>query len=125
LVEAIEDMIGKSFPKDEIRCNFEHFRMEERLPEHVEIGLYRIVQELLNNIIKHSGAKKVDIQLMRVDTHCVLIVQDDGKGLSAKKDGQGIGMMNISNRLRTMNGELNLESDGDHGTMATIRIALE
>lgn len=125
LVEALEDMIGKSFPKDEIICNFEHYRMEERLPQHVEIGLYRIAQELLNNIIKHSGAKKVDIQLMRIDTHCVLVVQDDGKGLSSNKGGQGIGMMNISNRLRTMNGELNMESSGDHGTTATIRIALE
>jgi signal transduction histidine kinase len=125
LVAALEDMIDKSFSKSEINCKFEHYNISDRLPQHVEIGLYRITQELLNNIIKHSGALRVDVQLMKVKNHCVLIVQDDGKGLDDKDKSDGIGMMNITNRLRSLNGEMNMESALGQGTTATIRIALE
>jgi signal transduction histidine kinase len=125
LAEALEDMIDKSFSNSGILCKFEQYKMEERLPQHIEIGLYRIAQELLNNIIKHSGAVKVEVQLMRIESHCILIVQDDGRGISSNQNSEGIGMMNISNRLRTINGELNVESGSDHGTTATIRIVLE
>jgi signal transduction histidine kinase len=125
LVSALEDMVDKSFSKSEIKCTFEHYNVSDRLPQHVEIGLYRITQELLNNIIKHSGALMVDVQLMKVKNHCVLIVQDDGKGFGNKENSDGIGMMNINNRLRSLNGEMNMESASGQGTTATIRIALE
>lgn len=125
LVEALEDMIDKSFSKSHIICKFEHYNIHERLPQHVEIGLYRIAQELLNNIIKHSGAEKVDVQLMNIKNHCVLIIQDDGMGIQEKTKKDGVGMMNITNRLRSLNGEMNIESENGKGTMATIRIALE
>ncbi|MFH1001185.1 MAG: sensor histidine kinase, partial [Bacteroidota bacterium] len=123
LIDALEDMIDKSFFNSGIECHFEHYNIEERLPQRVEIGLYRIAQELLNNIMKHSGAKKVDIQLMKMEKHCVLIIQDNGKGISDNED-KGIGMLNIKNRLRTLNGEMNMESETGEGTTATIRIAL-
>jgi len=125
LVDALEDMIDKSFTNSAINCNFEHYNIKDRLPQHVEIGLYRIAQELLNNIIKHSKAVSVEVQLMIMGNHCVLIIQDDGQGIddnSGKKDG--IGMMNINNRLRSLKGEINMESDAGKGTTATIRVAL-
>jgi len=124
LVSALEDMLEKSFKYHNINYSFDHYGMEERLPRNMEIGLYRIAQELVNNIIKHAGAQKVDVQLMKTETHCILIVQDDGKGIDSDESQDGIGMMNISNRLRTLKGEMNMESDTGHGTTATIRIAL-
>ncbi|MBN2174746.1 MAG: tetratricopeptide repeat protein [Bacteroidales bacterium] len=125
LVAALEDMIEKSFTYSGMECTFEHHGLKERLPSNVEIGLYRIAQELVNNIIKHAGAKKVDVQLMKTNLHCILVVQDDGQGFGQTGKAKGIGMMNINNRLRTINGELNMESDEGHGTTATIRIALQ
>lgn len=124
LVAALEDMLEKSFKYHNIEYSFENHGLENRLPDHVEIGLYRIAQELINNILKHAGASKVDVQLMKTKSHCILIVQDDGKGLGDKDKSDGIGMMNISNRLRTLKGELNMESDTGAGTTATIRVAL-
>jgi signal transduction histidine kinase len=124
LVAALEDMLEKSFKYHKIACSFDHHAMEERLSNHVEVGLYRIAQELIHNIIKHSGAGKVDVQLMKTSTHCVLIVRADGKGLNSESNKDGIGMMNINNRLRTLRGELNLESETGQGTTATIRIAI-
>ncbi len=124
LVAALEDMLEKSFRYHKIKYSFGQHGIDDRLPKHLEVGLYRIAQELVNNIIKHSGAKSVDMELMKTATHLVLIVQDDGKGISKDKKAEGIGMMNISTRLRTMNGEMNMESDTGQGTTATIRIAL-
>lgn len=124
LIDALEDMIDKSFTHSDIHCTFDHHGIAERLPVNVEIGLYRIAQELVNNIIKHSGAQQVDIQLMKTGTHCIFIVQDNGKGMGSANPDGGIGMQNINNRLRTLNGELNMESYNGMGTTATIRIAL-
>lgn len=124
LADALEDVVGKSFTNSGITCHFGHHGMEERLPQHIEIGLYRIAQELLNNIIKHSDAKRVDVQLMKLKTHCILIVQDDGKGIAGSGSPKGMGLMNISNRLMAIHGELNMESEKGQGTTATIRIAL-
>jgi len=123
LVAAMEDMLEKSFKYHNIRYSFEHHGLENRLDAHVEVGLYRIAQELVNNILKHAGASKVDVQLMKTRSHCVLIVQDNGKGIGSEKS-DGIGMMNINNRVRTLHGELSFESGDEEGTTATIRIAI-
>jgi signal transduction histidine kinase len=124
LVDALEDLLDNCFIKTKVKYNFENMGFEERLPANVEIALYRISQELLQNIIKHSGADKVDIQLMKMKNHCLLIVEDNGKGIVKDESSDGIGMMNINNRLRTINGNLNMDSEKDEGTTATIRIAL-
>jgi len=123
LIDALDDMLDISFSNSNITCNFEHHNMDERLPQNIEIGLYRIAQELINNILKHSGAKNVDVQLVKKEKHCILFIQDDGKGIDTK-DTDGIGIRNMNSRLNVLNGELNLESDSDSGTTAIVRIAL-
>ncbi len=97
--------------------------MEERMPQNIEIGLYRIAQELINNILKHSEAKKVDIQLLKKAKHCILFIQDDGKGIDSI-ESDVIGIRNMNSRLNALNGELNLESDSEGGTTAIVKIAL-
>jgi len=124
LVDALEDLLENSFFKTNVKYSFENFGLKKRLPSNIEIALYRIAQELFNNIIKHSGAKKVDVQLMKMEKHCILIVQDDGLGIPESETSDGIGMLNINNRLSTINGNLNMDSGKGEGTTATIRIAL-
>jgi len=123
LIDALEDMIDSSFANSKIECEFEHFNMDKRLPQNIEIGLYRIAQELINNIFRHSKAGKVNIELVKKENHCILIVQDDGKGID-DKNTDGIGIRNMNSRLRAMNGELNLESDSHSGTTAIVKIRL-
>ena len=123
LVDALEDIIDKTFINSDIKCTFEYHNMEERLPKNIEIGLYRITQELINNIIKHSKASKVDIQLVKRKEHCILIVQDDGIGIT-NKDEQGIGIRNMKSRLNALKGQLNLESDSKSGTTAIVKIKI-
>ncbi len=127
LIPALEDMLNKSLGSTEIVYEFEHHKMEgERFPENVEISLYRICQELINNIIKHSQAKAVSVQLLKTKSHLVLVVEDNGKGFKfdSIEHRNGIGLMNISSRAKAINGEVNYQPSPKQGTVATIRIPL-
>jgi signal transduction histidine kinase len=126
LVPALRDMLENSLGHSEIGFEFETFGISDfdRFEERIEISLYRIVQELINNVIKHSGANQVNIQLIKSGNHLALIVEDNGKGFSTNTPKSGIGLMNISSRLDTLNGQVNFEPSPEGGTLATINIPL-
>lgn len=127
LVPAMDDMLNKSIGNTNIKYEFEHHKVEgERYPENVEVSLYRICQELINNIIKHSDAKAVSVQLLQTKSHLILVVEDNGKGFNFKDKANqnGIGLMNITSRTKAMRGEVNYEPSPQQGTVATIRIPL-
>ncbi len=127
LLPALEDMLGKSLGNTNIEFEFEHHKVEgERFAENVEVSLYRICQELVNNIIKHSEAKAVSVQLLKTRTHLVLVVEDNGKGFNFDEtvNQNGIGLMNITSRAKAINGEVNYQPSPEQGTVATIRIPL-
>jgi signal transduction histidine kinase len=125
LVAAVEDMLEKSLHPSPIKYKFEHFGLTKRLAEDVEIAIYRISQELINNIIKHSEAEMVGVQLIRRKDFLFLVVEDNGKGVAkGKAKGDGIGMLTIQNRLNIINGELEFNSAEGEGTSATIRVRL-
>lgn len=124
LLLALEDLLENSFSSSTIKYSFEHSGMEERLPKKVELALYRIAQELINNISKHSQAKNIDAQLIKTKSYCMFIMHDDGIGISTNNDTNGIGIQNMNNRLRTVKGDLSLSSEEGKGTTATIKIAL-
>ena len=123
LVDALEDMIEASFKNSGIKYSFKHQNMDERLPQEVEIGIYRIAQELINNITRHSKAKHVDIQLYRTGSHAYLTVRDDGIGIDASKS-KGIGLTNITSRVNVMKGGFILDSQPGNGTSATVKVRL-
>ncbi|MBN1339361.1 MAG: sensor histidine kinase [Bacteroidales bacterium] len=122
LVPTIRDMLEKSLGKSDIKYNFEHFGIDRRFDENVEIALYRISQELVNNVIKHSGASRVALQLVKSRNYLVLIVEDNGKGFDLKEKSTGIGLLNIASRIDTINGEINYEPSPESGTIATVRV---
>lgn len=123
LVPALKEMLETSLNKSGIAHQFEHFGIDKRLEERIEIALYRIAQELINNVIKHSKATSVNIQVFKNGDNAILIVEDNGTGISKEKGG-GIGLMNISSRLDVLNGKVNFEPSSDSGTLATVKIPL-
>ncbi len=125
LVPALKDMLENSLGHSKMKYQFEHFRMEERIDQRKETALYRIAQELVNNVIKHSEATLVNIQLIKNKNHIILIVEDNGKGISKDKQEKGIGLMNIHSRLDTVKGNVNFEPSPNSGTIVTIKIPLE
>lgn len=126
VVSAINDMLEKSLGFSNIQFEFNQNINEQRFDERIELSLYRICQELINNIIKHSGANQVHIQLVKSKQFIALIIEDNGKGFNydAAKKG-GIGMLNMSSRINTLNGEINFEPGPTTGTLATIRIPIQ
>ena len=122
MISAISDMLENSLTYSKINYQFEHFNINNRLPERMEVTVYRITQELINNIIKHSNAKHVNVQLFKADNDVILIVEDDGVGIKKKKQSEGIGLLNISSRVDMMHGTVNFEPSPNSGTLVTVKI---
>jgi two-component system NarL family sensor kinase len=90
-----------------------------------EYVLYRIVQELLNNTLKHAEAKNVNIELNQFDDEINLIYEDDGKGFNMNNiKSDGIGLQNMNNRISSINGNIEFDSKPGVGTTAIISIPL-
>nr|WP_319570078.1 sensor histidine kinase [uncultured Draconibacterium sp.] len=100
---------------------------ENRLEYYIEINLYRIIQELISNILKHSKANEVNIQLLKKEKRLNIIVEDNGMGFDTNlvKNQKGMGLKNIEARVDSLNGELNIDSGKGAGTTITIDIPLK
>ncbi|WP_272023034.1 tetratricopeptide repeat-containing sensor histidine kinase [Olleya namhaensis] len=95
----------------------------DKLPEDLLADAYRIVQELINNIIKHAQATEADVQLTKHDAYLNIVVHDNGKGFKTNKK-QGIGLRNIKERLQKVQGTLDIDSGSRNGTSITIDIPI-
>jgi len=125
LISAVEDMLEKSLGITEISYEFEHFDIKGRYKESIEIGLYRICQEIVNNIIKHSGATEVSIQLFENKSNLILIAEDNGVGIDMERKSDGIGLKNISSRADSFNGRVDFSPSPESGTLVTVRIPID
>ncbi len=98
---------------------------EDRFAPEVELALFRVTQESVNNTVKHARARSVDVQLSR-DSFClVLEVQDDGVGFSTDNNGSsGLGLSQMRERVVQLSGSLDIHSSTGHGTRVVARIPL-
>ena len=95
----------------------------EMLSPDKTIILYRIIQEILNNIIKHSKAEKISIHIWDNHIEDILTIEDNGVGFDTKeKEGKGLGLNNIINRASLIGGSATINSIVDEGTIITFRI---
>lgn len=90
------------------------------------IILYRMVQETINNIVKHSGAKRISIRLQSVGNLFTLVCSDDGVGFDTeeKVKSGGSGLMNLQNRAKLINAQLTIQSSPNNGTTISIELPL-
>lgn len=111
-----------------IQCRLAHFAT--RLPPNVELNLFRIIQEALNNVEKHARAKSVRLHLAFRNELLVLKIQDDGRGFDAKnskparKGRRGTGLANLRERAASLGGTCELVSAPKQGTTVTVRVPL-
>lgn len=113
LVQALEELFERSFSTLQIEYTFDIFGVEERLPQKIEISLYRIAQELINNIIKHSGATEVSCILRKKDQFLLFVLDDNGKGMIESNLKKGIGLESLQSRIEFINGKMVMDSDGE------------
>lgn len=102
-----------------LKIIYQNFGFDERLDQTTEIVLYRIIQELLNNTIKHANATQCCVQISKNDHQVNLTVEDNGKGFDVNAQKNGIGLANIQHRVDYLKGKLDIQSD-EKGTSTHI-----
>lgn len=121
LKEALENYCENINLSHSLTVKMQTYGMEQRMDQSTEIVLYRIVQELLNNVIKHAEAKTVLIQLIREGPHYSLTVEDDGKGFNMEMaETKGAGLANIRARVNYLDGTIDFHSVAGEGTSVNI-----
>lgn len=122
LKEALENYCENINLSGKIDVQLQTYGMERRMEQSTEIIIYRMIQELLNNVIKHAGARNVLIQLVREEAHFNLTVEDDGKGFDTKENENrtGAGLANIKARAEYLNGNVDIVSKIGEGTSVNI-----
>lgn len=126
LASAMKDICETVEKSKGIKVDFQVINMEERLPERIEIPVYRIFQELMNNILKHAEAQEIIVQLSQHDNKLHLIIEDDGRGFDDKQayKKNGLGLQSIASRIQFLKGTFEIDSDPQMGTSIFIGIPL-
>ncbi|MEO1258846.1 MAG: sensor histidine kinase [Bacteroidota bacterium] len=120
LVAALEEL-GRTI-SDDGKMNIKIFTsgMENRMDSKLEITIYRIVQELISNILKHAQASETNIQLTRTNSELNIAVEDNGKGFNPEKIKLGMGIKNMEARVQALNGSFFIDSGKGNGTTVMI-----
>lgn len=130
LVAAIDEFIHRLGDNQSLKVNF-HCDIDNipRQSPRVELALYRIMQELVNNAIKHSHCDEIEIDLHMDKGQIELQVTDNGQGFDAQvvrtSEQAGLGLRSIDSRLSVINGAVNYQKPGLRGSRARVQIPLE
>ena len=125
LSSALKQFTNKVNAAGKLEIELQIVGFKERFDEKIELMLYRIIQEIISNIIRHAEAKRVNIELVRHDDELILIIEDDGRGFdTANTENHGIGLKNIATRVEYLNGNVNFDSSIGRGTSVVIEIPL-
>ena len=127
LKDALADFCESLNSSLSMKVKFQFFGDFKRIEQKVEIGAYRIVQELMNNAVKHAEADELIVQMVQEPTRLSLIVQDNGKGFdtNAVKQGNGIGLSSVKTRIDALNGRIDIHSEIGKGSEFTIEFNLK
>jgi signal transduction histidine kinase len=125
LVPALENLADAFGGDSGIAIDVEANLDETRLPAEIETALYRIVQEALTNVAKHSKAERVSVVVTRRDGTVTVVVEDDGRGFgSAGGDSGGLGLVGMKERVGLLGGRLAIESTEGSGTTIVAEVPL-
>jgi signal transduction histidine kinase len=125
LASAIKEFIDK-IDNRILKINLHTEGLNERLDSNVETVLYRVIQECVNNVIKHSGANSLDISLIKDTDGISATIEDNGKGFNTKdkEKFEGIGLKNIRSRTEFLKGTVDFDSSPGNGTLVAIHVPL-
>lgn len=124
LEKAIRSFTNKINLSQTINISFHAENMEERINHQVEVVIFRVVNELINNTIKHAKASNIEINLSREEKLLSLIYIDNGIGFDAKQinagTSTGMGLYNVLSRIRSLNGSHKIKSNPKRGGMMAV-----
>lgn len=127
LVIAIKAYCKNIFSTSNINITFDLYQKSEKFDFKIELALFRIAQEVLNNINKHANASEVELQLIEHQQNITLMIIDDGIGFdmnSNKLKTNSYGFRNINSRVISLKGKFDIDSSPRNGTIITIELPL-
>lgn len=124
LVNAIKEFIHQ-LDAAIISINLQADGLKQTLPSHTETILYRVIQESVNNVIKHADASRLDISIFNDATGIDVMIEDNGKGFDVQEalsKDNGLGLQNIVSRIQYLHGSVDWDSSPGNGTVIAIHI---
>ena len=127
LITALEEYIGKVESTGKLHIEFE-YPADPGLREEVSIQVYRALQEIIHNCIKHAGAKKLIIHIKKEQGMVTILCRDDGKGFdydAVSIHKQGLGLSSLRNRTMMLGGKITIESKPGKGTAFLLELPIQ
>ena len=124
LPETLRAYVRSFFKRTGIAADLVHEGLEERLPVDVEVCIYRITQEALTNVARHSGARRCTVSLTRRSGVLELVIEDDGRGIDAAPSSsdvsRGLGLIGMRERAQSLAGQFSIANRAQGGTRVTV-----
>lgn len=125
LHDSITNMIRNMDPQKTLNVTIHVDKIKNHLNNTIQTTIFRIVQEQFNNILKHSNAKLVNIEILLINNNVHLSIKDNGKGFNPIQKKEGIGLENIRRRVQFLDGEFRLTTALDQGCLIEVVIPLD
>jgi len=122
LIVALQNLFNRISHRSRLNINFSTYGFEERLDAMLEMSIYRIVLESINNVVKHAHANHVTVQLIKYPDYINITIEDDGLGFRQTLEFLGNGLANIDSRVRNLGGSLDIDSVEGRGTTILVDI---
>lgn len=130
LVAALENLAIETSETSNIQVEFTEYGDEQRLQDHVEIAVFRISQEALSNIIRHSDATQANMTIRFMPKEIVLTISDNGKGFASPPNPTELsnkghyGLLGMHERAELIGAKINIDSGSHQGTTITLQIPI-
>ncbi|KAB7706599.1 histidine kinase [Bacillus aerolatus] len=111
--------------KQSTKINFKNMGSERRLPSKLEVALFRLIQESVQNALKHSQATAITVKLEIKEHNVLAVIKDNGRGFDVReKKTSSFGIMGMKERLELLEGDLSIQSRPSEGTLVIIRVPI-
>ncbi len=127
LLKAVKDLTRNISKSEQVNVKVYDNGLDQRLENSLELTLFRIIQELIANVIKHANATEVDIHLSEDDNMLNIMIEDNGKGFDASQittKNKGMGLSSIDRRVEDLDGKMIIESQPNTGTSVIIELPI-
>jgi two-component system NarL family sensor kinase len=124
LVTALRDLTNRVHGEGVPHISFQHFGEFADIDQEIALNCYRIIQELVQNSLKHAQATEIMVQINRTDNQVALLVEDDGAGFDPESNKKGMGTDNVARRAHFLKGELSVQSAKGQGTSTVVTVPI-
>ena len=123
LIPALKDLFNRFDEEIYPEVDFQYYNIPDKIPNMVALSIYRVIQELLHNTIKHANANEILIQINTENDELVIQFEDDGLGYDINNiKKKGMGLENMKSRINYLKGQLSVDSKEGEGTSTLIHV---